>query len=122
MEHKKTILILDDDVNYKSLIENLLGRNTDFKVVLASDGDLALQTIKDKKGKIDLIATDLIHSGTGGIELLQALRKRYPKIKIIICTGLPSLHEDFEHYSDTILYKPFKFEEFLKVINNTLNN
>jgi hypothetical protein len=64
----------------------------------------------------------LIHSGTGGIDLLQALRNKFPKIKIIICTGLPSLHEDFEQYSDTILFKPFKFEEFLKVINSPLNN
>ena len=122
MKHKKSILVLDDDVKYKSLIENLLTKNNEYKVLLASDGDRILHTLEDKKGKIDLIVTDLIHPGMGGIELLHAIKEKYPAIKIIICTGLPMLHDDFKQNSDSILYKPFKFENLLEVIKNTLNS
>ena len=117
MRPKKTILILDDDVKYKSLIENLLTKDSAYKVILASDGDLVLHTIETKKGNVDLIVTDLIHPGMGGIELLHAIKEKYPAIKIIICTGLPVLHDDFKRYSDYILYKPFKFEALLEAIN-----
>ena len=122
MKHKKTILVLDDDVKYKSLIENLLTRNNAYKVILASDGDLVLNTIETKKGNVDLIVTDLIHPGMGGIELLHAIREKYPAIKIIICTGLPVLHDDFKQYSDNILYKPFKFEALLEAIKKMFNS
>ena len=121
MEKSKKILILDDDIKFKSLLENLLQKNTEFKVILASNGDQALELLENKESDTDLVTTDLIHSGIGGIEFIKALKEKFPQIKIIICTGLPDLHTDFIGLSDAILYKPFKFEDFLSHVNRLLN-
>jgi hypothetical protein len=40
------------------LKQNLLSRKTNFDVLLASDGNMALKKIKMLEGKIDLLATD----------------------------------------------------------------
>jgi len=120
MADKKTVLILDDDFNFKSLLENQLKKATDHEIILASDGDQAWDLIGSQAGKIDLIITDLIHSGLGGIELPQLVKQKYPKIKIIICTGLPLLHDEFKKYSDAIIYKPFKFDDLLNATTRVL--
>jgi two-component system chemotaxis response regulator CheY len=117
MSNRKNILILDDDFNFKTLLENNIRSKTDFGVFLASDGEQALEKIAAEKNQIDILTTDLIHSGMGGIELLEAVKKKYPQIKTVICTGLPSLHDEFSKFSDAILYKPFKFTEYLDVLN-----
>jgi DNA-binding NtrC family response regulator len=117
MTSRKNILILDDDFNFKTLLENNIRSKTDFGVFLASDGEQALEKIASKENQINILTTDLIHSGMGGIELLEAVKKKYPQIKTVICTGLPSLHDEFSKYSDAILYKPFKFYEYLDVLN-----
>ena len=120
MSNLKNILILDDDFNFKSLLENNIRKKTDYGVFLASDGDQALEKIADEDNKINVLTTDLIHSGIGGIELLEMVKNKFPDIKTVICTGLPSLHEDFTKYADAILYKPFKFDEYLKVLQTLL--
>ena len=120
MSDTKNILILDDDFNFKSLLENNIRKKTDFGVILTSDGDQALEKISAKDNKIDILTTDLIHSGIGGIELLEQVKDKYPHIKTVICTGLPSLHEEFTRYADAILYKPFKFDEYLRVVRSLL--
>jgi two-component system chemotaxis response regulator CheY len=120
MSNLKNILILDDDFNFKSLLENNIRKKTEYGVFLASDGDQALEKISAKENKIDVLTTDLIHSGIGGIELLEAVKTKYPNIKTVICTGLPSLHEEFTKYADAILYKPLKFDDYLKVLKSLL--
>ena len=120
MSNPKNILILDDDFNFKSLLENNIRKKTDFRVFLASDGDRALERIAAQDNKIDILTTDLIHSGIGGIELLEMVKSKYPEVKTVICTGLPSLHEDFTKHADAILYKPFRFDEYLQVLHTLL--
>ena len=116
MNSRKTLLILDDDDNFRVLLKHQLKKLGNYEVLLSNDGDEAIQIIRKNNGKIDLITTDLIHSGIGGIELIQHIKKNFPNIKVLICTGLPQLHEDFAKFSDGILYKPFKFDDFLKVV------
>ncbi len=75
---------------------------------------MALKKIKILEGNIDVLATDLIHGGVDGVELIGKVRKRYPKIKILICTGLMTLPVEVYRYADDVLYKPFEFDELVE--------
>jgi DNA-binding NtrC family response regulator len=120
MSKPNNILILDDDFNFKSLLENNIRNKTDYGVFLASDGDQALEKLSFEDSKIKVLTTDLIHSGIGGIELLELVKKKFPDVKTVICTGLPSLHNDFSQFADAVLYKPFKFDDYLKVLQSLI--
>ena len=122
MKEKKIVLILDDDFKYKTLLEKQLKNATDHEIILASDGDQAWEFVESREGKIDLIITDIIHSGLGGIEFPRTIKEKYPAIKIVICTGLPLLHDDFKKYSEQIIYKPFKFEDLLLATNSVMQD
>ena len=60
-----TILVVDDEAIARAYIERAL-KQEGYGVILASDGEEALQTLKASKGKIAMIITDLVMPGMGG--------------------------------------------------------
>lgn len=83
----KTILIAEDDLFLSKLLSEKLERNG-FKMIPASDGNQALEKIKDNK--IDLLLLDLIMPNLDGFQVLSTLHESGSKINfpIIILSNL----------------------------------
>jgi two-component system cell cycle sensor histidine kinase/response regulator CckA len=60
-----TILVVDDEAIARAFMERALTQDG-FEVILASDGEEALETLRTSRRKIDLIVTDLVMPGMGG--------------------------------------------------------
>ncbi len=81
-----TILVVDDEPDIIIYLRTLL-EDAGFKVMTASDGEEALEKIKERKP--DLISLDLIMPRKSGIRCYYELRKNkeWSKIKVIIVTA-----------------------------------
>ena len=60
-----TILVVDDEAIARAYMERAL-KQEGYQVILASDGEEALQTLTTTKQKIAMIITDLVMPGMGG--------------------------------------------------------
>ena len=60
-----TILVVDDEAIARAYMERAL-KQDGYQVILASDGEEALQTLTTTKQKIAMIITDLVMPGMGG--------------------------------------------------------
>ena len=60
-----TILVVDDEAIARNFMERALVQDG-FHVLLASDGEEALKTLRTTKRKVDLVITDLVMPGMGG--------------------------------------------------------
>ena len=60
-----TILVVDDEAIARAFMERAL-KQEGYQVILASDGEEALQTLKTTQQKIAMIITDLVMPGMGG--------------------------------------------------------
>jgi two-component system, cell cycle sensor histidine kinase and response regulator CckA len=60
-----TILVVDDEAIARAYMERAL-KQEGYQVLLASDGEEALQILKTTKQKIAMIITDLVMPGMGG--------------------------------------------------------
>ena len=60
-----TILVVDDEAIARAYMERAL-KQEGYQVILASDGEEALQTLQTTKQKIAMIITDLVMPGMGG--------------------------------------------------------
>jgi two-component system cell cycle sensor histidine kinase/response regulator CckA len=60
-----TILVVDDEAIARTFMERALTQDG-FQVILACDGEEALETLRTSRRKIDLIVTDLVMPGMGG--------------------------------------------------------
>jgi len=79
----KRILIVDDEAQMRGLLEDLL--EEDYEVLTACDGAQALQMLEQDGA--ELIITDMVMPKMNGLDLMVAIRKRYPALKVIAISG-----------------------------------
>ena len=80
----KSILIVDDNPNMSSLLSEML-EIFDYTSVLAGDGDQALAKLDE--GKFSLVISDMRMPNMSGLELMDKVKAKYPKMPVVIISG-----------------------------------
>jgi CheY-like chemotaxis protein len=80
-----TVLVVDDSPIDRQLVSGLLQQETDWLVSVAEDGSRALEQIRT--GAPDLVITDLQMPEMTGLELVEAVRKSFSQVPVILMTG-----------------------------------
>jgi DNA-binding NtrC family response regulator len=112
------ILIVDDNRDIRSIVEDYLGGNGHY-VEGASDGQDALN--KCAEDSYDLIITDLNMPGLTGMDLIKAVRKQNDMTEFVIITGYAALDTAVEAIkvgAFDYIVKPFRMEELDVVVKN----
>ena len=120
MPEPATLLIADDDPGLRESLERTLTREG-YRVVLASDGNAALERLRD--GGIDLVLTDLKMPGLTGIEVLRAAKAIAPDVDVILLTAFGTVEEAVRAMKDgayDFLTKPFQRAQVLRLIRQAL--
>src|SRR5579871_6804963 len=84
MESKGRVLIVDDEVNARTALAELL-RDEGYAVETAADGFKALPKLEEFAP--ELVVTDLKMPGLDGIELMRKVRERDPEMVVIVMTA-----------------------------------
>ncbi|WP_438448583.1 response regulator transcription factor [Gorillibacterium sp. sgz5001074] len=92
------VLVVDDDkLVRKGLISAMPWSDFGMEVVgEASNGEKALEFLELQP--VELLLTDLAMPVMSGLELMRAVRKRYPEIHIVVLT----FHQDFEYVQEAL--------------------
>src|SRR3974377_2044236 len=118
----ETILVVDDEVNYLTVMEALLG-GEGYEVLTAPGGQEALKIAGS--ADLDLVLTDMKMPKVSGIELLGELKRLYPDLPVIMMTAYGTVEKAVAAMKtgafDYIL-KPFKNEELLVTITRALEH
>lgn len=83
-ERLKNILLIDDDAAVAESLQLILQRSG-LTVQTVSNGKLGLRWLE--KHPVDLVITDIYMDVMDGIETVAAVKKRFPRIKIIAMSG-----------------------------------
>lgn len=81
---RKKILVVDDDRDFLTTIENRLESN-DYKVILASNGIAALEKLK--KDKPDAVLLDILMPHMDGLEVLKKIREEHKDLPVFIVSA-----------------------------------
>lgn len=83
---KGVILVVEDeDILRKVAVEALEWAG--YLVMEAASGEAALALIDDSQVKPDMVFTDIVMPGINGLEMVEKIRKRYRKIKVLYTSG-----------------------------------
>jgi CheY-like chemotaxis protein len=85
-EGSETILLVEDEGLVRHLSYTVLVKKG-FKVLEASDGKEALEVCRQYAGEIHLLISDVVMPEMGGLELIEYVRKHFPKIKLLLMSG-----------------------------------
>ena len=120
MNGSTNILVVDDKQSYRFMVAGYL-EEAGYNVVTAADGRDALE--KMAHTAIDLIVSDLVMPGVGGVALLKEVRRLYPYIPFVLVTGhgtVDSAVSAMKDGADDYLLKPLNREELLLVVERHL--
>jgi two-component system, chemotaxis family, protein-glutamate methylesterase/glutaminase len=85
--NRTRVLIVDDSVVIRSVLRQVLAREPDLEVVgVAGNGRIALQMLDQVSPEI--VTLDIEMPEMNGLEALQALRRMYPKLPVIMFSTL----------------------------------
>ncbi len=117
---KKSILVVDDEEVIRSFLSEVLSDK--FNIILASDGDEAIELIK--KQKFDLIITDLKMPKVTGEEVVKYARDHDPHAKVIVISGFSNLctvSQSIKSGACAFLSKPFSIRELMRTVKEAVS-
>jgi PAS domain S-box-containing protein len=123
--HGETILVVEDDLSVRELEFRALTRQG-YDVMVADSGAQALQIPHERMEQVSLLVTDLVMpGGINGRELAETLRRMYPQLRVIYCSGYsPEIAGGRLALEQgvTFVQKPFTPRELLDAITACLRS
>ncbi|MGD2069613.1 MAG: sigma-54 dependent transcriptional regulator [Gemmatimonadota bacterium] len=117
----ETVLVVDDEPRIRRIVEMALG-DRGYRVLTAPSAEDAWDVLED--GGVDVVVTDLQLPGRTGLELLADVRRRHPRLPVILITAFGTVESAVEAIKagafDYVL-KPFGVEELEALVERALD-
>lgn len=115
------IAVLDDDLDFRNYIEDLLGDEGNYHVRTFADPRELIASAETRAP--DILLLDMKMGTTSGEEVIEQLLTRWPDLCIIIVTGFPSLESmraTFKLRVFDYLAKPFSLSQLRQTLANAI--
>jgi PAS domain S-box-containing protein len=123
MGGSETVLVADDEPTFRRLIARALA-NLGYEVIVAADGEEALQKFAERAAGIDLVVLDGVMPKLSGAECYQRIRDLKPSVKAMFMTGYVA----DGHFGTvvatggpTVLRKPFGLQDLARAVRECLD-
>ena len=121
MQGAATILLIEDDSSLAANLCDVL-REDGLEVILCSRGDEGLRRAANEE--CDVVLTDLRLPGLGGLELVQQLHDRQPRLPVVLMTAHGTIETAIEATklgAYDYLQKPFEMPALLAVLHRAVD-
>ena len=109
-----SILVIEDEKGIQSILEAVLNLHGHC-VTTVADGKEGIQKFDD--GNFDMVITDVVMPGVGGLGVLQHIRgSSRHRVPIIGMSGTPWLMDGSDF--DIVLDKPFPLQKLIDSVRN----
>ena len=112
------VLVIEDNEGLRDYLRVAL-ESEDYEVLTAADGKQALGHLNGHP--VDAIVTDLFMPEMDGIEVIAAVRRQYPGVRVVAISGRPGV--DYLRIARELgvmhtLRKPFEIDELLAALKD----
>lgn len=114
-------IVVDDDFDTVEVFSEFLTLHNINVLGTANNGLQGVQLFEKKRP--DIVFSDIWMPNYDGFFLLNTLKKKYPDSKIIMVTADLTHETDVKlkkSLADSVVFKPFKIEQIMTAVENTL--
>lgn len=121
---RSTILIVDDNEINREILKEIFDEQ--YNILEAEDGEQAIEIIKEKGKKLNLIFLDLVMPKKTGLDVLQYMNETHDidNIPVIMITGEATDQSDekaYEYGAADIIYKPYAANVVMRRAKNIID-
>jgi len=117
------ILVVEDDESLRNVTVALL-ESAGYKVLQAENAESAMVLVRDLTESVDLLLTDALMPGMGGVELSAHLKTLRPNLRVLLMSGyagdLIARYGAIEPEM-TLMEKPFTRHDLLARVHTVLH-
>jgi CheY-like chemotaxis protein len=116
------ILVVEDEAKLRRLFEATIP-SLGYRVTTAANGDEALILVEQRGLKPDLVITDVVMPGMGGVVLMEHLKKIRPDLKVLYMSGYTDnaiVHQGVLDPNTPFIQKPFHIKELAAKIKQIM--
>ena len=119
----KTILVVEDDEELRSLTADIL-ESIGYRVITAADGQDALDIYQKNGQNIDLVFSDMVMPNKSGVELFTRLRTINPSLKFVLVSGynVNGIQGHMFEEMSALLMKPYTPKQIAALMTEILHN
>jgi len=115
---RKMVLVVEDQADLRKLITEWLAEEG-YAVLVACDGDQALQVCASAERPIDVVLTDVVMPNMSGPKLVARLTEQDPHLRVIYMSGYSS--DALRHQEIPFLRKPFTLAHLAQRLREVLD-
>ena len=116
-------MVVDDEESVRELLRAIL-EERGFEVLVATTGSQALECM-EAEGSIEMLVTDFMMPRINGVDLAEALARKYPSLKVLLMSGYPRervLPEKLRSDQFAFVQKPFTSGMIASELNKLLTS
>jgi two-component system, cell cycle sensor histidine kinase and response regulator CckA len=125
--HGELVLVVDDEADILRVTRAML-EGHGYRVLTAGDGTQALTELSQHPGEVRLVITDILMPFMDGVQLLHALRRMAPELKVVASSGALGMPGQKDRTDEVkalgvrhILHKPYSVEQLLRAVQAELH-
>src|SRR3989338_5680263 len=104
------LLVVDDEAEICAFLKSFFEERL-YEVITARSGEEALEKVEREKPQVLLL--DIKMPGKDGIEVLREVKRKYPKVKVIMVTAVETsdkIEQAIKLGADNYITKPLSLE------------
>jgi DNA-binding response OmpR family regulator len=112
------VMVVEDDPEMRAMLKDFLEREG-YRVIDRVNGEQALKAIESEGFTAVILDKEI--PGMRGFDVLSVLRRRWPKVPVILITafgGAAVAEEAFARGANRYLEKPFRVDDLLAVLQS----
>ena len=111
------LLVVEDNEVLAEMTCEILNA-LDYQTRWVSSGTAALELLARETGSFDLVFSDVIMPGINGIEMAEEVRRRYPKLPVVLASGYSAVVDEEGTHGFELVSKPYTSDTLVRVFRN----
>ena len=115
------IWIADDDSSIRWVFEKAFEEHVDFDYKIFDSGEELIESLQSDSP--ELVLTDVKMNSINGIDVLNFIKSKYPKLPVILMSAFTDLDSSltaFQQGATEFISKPFDLDSILNIIDRTI--
>jgi PAS domain S-box-containing protein len=115
----RRVLLVEDNVEVGQFSTQTL-QDLGYETTWATNGDEALKVLEETGAAFDVVFSDVVMPGMGGVELGQEIWRRYPGLPVVLTSGYSHVLAEESRHGFELLHKPYAADELSRVLRRVV--